>query len=259
MNYQYIVTKTVNGICRVTLNRPEQQNAINGELVAELNQVFKLLSKDESVKFVVLEGKGKSFCSGADLSWFSTATTLSEKENRVQFELLAKMLRKLYNLPQVTIALGKGNIFGGGIGLLAACDFVLMENETKLAFSEVHLGLVPATILPFVATRISRQQARKLILRGNSFSATDALEIGLADFVFTAEKMEDGLQKMLTDLQKPPISAVQSGKKLINEVYSGEVRIDDYELTAKVLYTQIATNEAKGRIGEFLKKKNKKN
>lgn len=254
MKYQYIETKTANGICRITLNRPEKQNALHGEMIAELNQAFKLLSKDESVKIVILDGNGKSFCSGADLSWFFEATTLSEKENRVQFELLAKMLRKLYNLPQVTIALGKGNIFGGGIGLLSACDFVLMDESTNLAFTEVHLGLVPATILPFVATRISRQQSRKLILTGKLFCADEALKMGLADSVFVSDKLENGLKDVLADLQKPAQGAVLASKKLINEVYSGDIKTDDYELTARVLYTRIATDEAKERIARFIKK-----
>lgn len=255
MNYQFIETNTEKGICRIELNRPEKHNALHAGLIAELNRVFNVLAKDESVKFVVLGGKGKAFCSGADLCWFEEATKLSEKENRVQFELLAKMLRKLHNLPQVTIALAKGKIFGGGIGLLSACDFVLMDESTTLAFTEVHLGLVPATILPFVATRIPRQQSRKLILTGKPFSSDEALRIGLADSVFAAEKLENGLQELLADLQKPASGAVLASKKLINDVYSGDIKTDDYELTARVLYTRIATDEAKSRIEKFIKKK----
>jgi len=254
MDYRFVKIKKENGICRIMLNRQEKQNAFHPGLIAELNQILTQLGKDDSVQFVVLEGKGKSFCSGADLSWFSEATTLSEKENKAQFELLVKMLQRLYNLPQVTIALGKGNIFGGGIGLLSACDFVLMEESSVLAFSEVHLGLVSATILPFVATRISLQQVRKRMLTGKYFSAEEALKTGLADFVFAEGQLETELNKLLTDLQKPSSDAVLDCKKLINKVYSGEVKTDDYEVTVNTLVKRIASDEAKERIGVFLKK-----
>ena len=254
MEYQFIRIQKKGTICRVTLNRPEKQNALHAVLIDELSSVFKHLAKDESVRFVVLDGEGKSFCSGADLDWFSGSTQNSEKVNKVQFELLAKMLRRLHNLPQVTIALGKGNIFGGGIGLASACDFVLMEESAVLAFSEVHLGLVPATILPFVAVRIKQSDARKLMLTGKYFDGKQAWEIGLADFLFSEGDLEKGLNDLISDLQKPVIEAVHDCKKLINEVYSGEIGVDDWELTAKVLVKRIASAEARERIDTFLKK-----
>lgn len=258
MKYQFIETTSENGVCRILLNRPEKQNALHRELIAELNQVFTQLKKDKSVNFVILEGKGKSFCSGADLNWFDRATKLSIKENREQFELLARMLLKLHNLPQVTIAMGSGNIFGGGIGLLASCDFVILEESAILAFSEVHWGLVPATILPFVASRITRQQAKRLMFTGHYFSSDEALKIGLADFVFTEDNLKPGLHKLLNDLQKPVAGAVLSCKKLINEVYADKIKTEDFESTAKILSTQMGSKEAKERIGEFIKKSTNK-
>ncbi|MDX9880814.1 MAG: enoyl-CoA hydratase-related protein [Prolixibacteraceae bacterium] len=255
MDFQFIEFDSTSGVCRITLNRPEKQNALHAGLIEELNRLFRQLDRDKSVQFVIIEGKGKSLCSGADLEWFSESTRLNEKTNKAQFELLAKMLRKLYNLPQITIALAKGNLFGGGIGLAAACDFVLVEESAAMAFSEVRLGLVPATILPFVVGRMGRGDARKLMLTGKYFNGKKAKEIGLADFVLPDGQLEAGLVNLLADLQKPAIGAVLDCKNLINKVYSGEVGTNDYERTAQVLSKRITSVEAKDHISSFLKKR----
>lgn len=257
MSYQFIETIQENVLCRILLNRPEKQNAIHSEMIAELSDFLKQLAKDNSVRIVVLEGKGKSFCSGADLTWFAEAATRSGKDIRKQFEPLSKLLRRLQTLPQITIALAKGNIFGGGIGLLAACDFVLMEESAILAFSEVLLGLVPATILPFVSGRINKQQARKLMFTGKYFPANTALTNGLADEIVPEGKLEEGLQTLLSDLKNAAPEAIQVCKKLINEVYSGKVKPKNYQYTTKILAGRIASEEGKERIGAFLEKRKK--
>lgn len=255
MNYQFIETIQKDGLCRILLNRPEKQNAVHAGMIDELNDILKQLAKNDSVRIVVLEGKGKSFCSGADLMWFAELATYQKKDIRKQFEPLSILLRRLQNLPQVTIALAKGNIFGGGIGLLAACDFVLIEESAILAFSEVLLGLVPATILPFVAGRINKQQARKLMLTGKYFPANIALANGFADEIFPEDKLEEGLQTLLSDLKNAAPEAIQVCKKLINKVYSGKVKPEDYHYTAKILAGRIASEEGKERIGAFLEKR----
>ncbi len=255
MDTQFLETTIENGLARIVLNRPEKQNALNAEVIATLNDWLKQIAKNRSVQFVIIEGKGKSFCAGADLQWFVDAANLPEKEIREQFEPLGKMLRRLQNLPQVTIALAKGNIFGGGTGLLAACDFVLMEESSILAFSEVLLGLAPAIILPFVAGRISRQEARKLMLTGKYFSASYAQTIGLADDVVAEERLEETLQTLLTGFKKAAPEAVQTCKKLLNNVYCGKVGVENYRHMAKMLATRVASEEGKKRIGVFLEKR----
>ncbi len=257
MEYHFININTEAAICRITLNRPEKQNALHAGLISELATVFNQLAKETEIHFVVLDGTGKSFCSGADLEWFSESGKQSEKENRMQFELLSKMLRRLYRLPQITIALAKGNIFGGGIGLASACDLVLMEESTTLAFSEVHLGLVPATILPFVANRINRREAKLLMLTGKQFSADKAFGIGLADILCATGHLENCLLDIIHDLQKPVAGAVIACKQLINKVYSGEIGSSDGKYLAQILAQRIDSDETRARINSFLTKKAK--
>lgn len=166
------------GVAKLTLNRPEKHNAFDDGLIASLTGKLEALAADESVRAVVLTGAGATFSAGADLNWMRGMAAASEAENREDARRLAKMLRTLNFFPKPTLARVNGAAYGGGIGLVACCDIAIGVEGAKFAFSEVKLGLAPATIAPYVVTAIGVRQARRLFVNGEIFDATEAARIG---------------------------------------------------------------------------------
>ncbi|HAQ20127.1 MAG TPA: hypothetical protein DCR40_12995 [Prolixibacteraceae bacterium] len=244
-------------VARIILNRPDCHNALILEMITELSDVLDEISGMEELLFVVLSGNGRSFCAGVDLNWFSGAEERSLEENTAQYKQLADVLLKLFQLPQVTIANVHGNVFGGGIGLMAACDFVLAEANTRFMFSEVKLGLLPATILPFVAKRLSVQNLRKWILTGNLFVADEAHRIGLVEVVCNDGQLENTLLEFIASFDLAAPSAVKMTKNMINQVANGKVGMTDTELTATILAEAVLSPNGQIGIHAFLEKRKK--
>jgi methylglutaconyl-CoA hydratase len=242
-------------IVRVNLNHPESHNSLTPELILELHQALDEISKSDELLFVVLSGNGRSFCSGADMNWFSDSDKRSIEQNIAQYKLLADLLLKLYRMPQITIATVRGNVFGGGIGLMAACDFVLADLNTRFMFSEVKLGLLPATILPFVAKRLSIQNQRKWILSGNLFAAGEAYLGGLVDQLAENDQMDTYLYQYLTSFEAASSSAVKKAKALINQIADGDIDINDTAATSTILAEALLSQDGQDGIHNFLKKK----
>ena len=142
------------GVAWISLNRPEVHNAMNEEMIAELTDAFLSFNELKDIRAVVLTGNGKSFCAGADINYMKRIATLGTNENVEDAKKLALMFRSVYNCPIPTIALIFGSVFGGANGILSACDIVIAEENTTFAFTEVKLGIAPATIAPFVIKRI---------------------------------------------------------------------------------------------------------
>jgi methylglutaconyl-CoA hydratase len=242
-------------VVRINLNRPERHNALVPELILELDQALDEISVKDELKFMVLSGNGRSFCAGADLNWFSGSEDRTAEQNTTQYKQLADVLLKLYQLPQITIATVRGNVFGGGIGLMATCDFVLAENSTRFMFSEVKLGLLPATILPFVAKRLSVQNLRKWILTGNLFDATEAHQAGLVDQLGEEDQMEANLSGFLALFDAASPSAIKKAKQLINQVVSGEIEVSDTNITSAILAEALLSPDGQEGIRAFLEKR----
>ena len=254
-SYQYIELQISGPIARINLNRPDRHNALILEMIAELDQVLDLVSEREDLLFVLLSGNGRSFCAGADLNWFYGADEKNSDKNAARYKQLADLLLKLHQLPLVTIACVRGNVFGGGIGLMAACDFVLAETNTRFMFSEVKLGLLPATILPFVAKRLSVQNLRKWILTGTLFSVHEAHSAGLADDIYTEDQLENKLEMLMNSYTEASPSAIKKAKKMINQVTSGEIGVTDTELTAGILAQALSSADGQEGINAFLEKR----
>ncbi|MDP2337787.1 MAG: enoyl-CoA hydratase-related protein [Bacteroidota bacterium] len=244
-------------VARINLNRPECHNALIPELISELHQALDLIAKKEEIQFVVLSGNGRSFCAGADLNWFSGEEELSLEESSASYKQLADLLLKIWQLPQITIALVHGNVFGGGIGLMAACDFVLADANTRFMFSEVKLGLLPATILPFVAKRLSVQSLRKWILTGELFAVNEAHQAGLVDVIYEDGLMERTLLEFMTSFVAASPSAIKKAKQLINEVASGKISVVDTERTSGILAEALSSPDGQEGIRAFLEKRKK--
>ncbi len=171
------------GIAILTLNRPERHNAFNGTVIEELTDALETLEEQDTLRMVILRGAGKSFSAGADLEWMKAAQHWTREDNEADAMALAVMLRKLAELPQMTLALVHGAAMGGGAGLVAACDVAVAMQGTKFSFSEVKLGLTPATISPFVISAIGPRWAKALFITGERFDAAYAERIGLVKYV----------------------------------------------------------------------------
>jgi methylglutaconyl-CoA hydratase len=254
-SYKYIEVHIDGPVARVNLNRPERHNALILELISELDQVLDEISGRNEIIFLVLSGNGRSFCAGADINWFYSSEELSVEQSAIQYKHLADLLLKLYQLPQITIAAVRGNVFGGGIGLMAACDFVLAETNTRFMFSEVKLGLLPATILPFAAKRLPVQNLRKWILTGNLFIAAQAHDAGLVDVLCGANQLEQKCTELISSFNEASPSAFKKAKQLINQVSSGEIDISSTEITSRILADALHSTDGQEGIHAFLEKR----
>ena len=251
-DYQYIETHLEGSVVRINLNRPEQHNALIPEFISELDRAMDEIASMQEVLFVVLSGNGRSFCAGADLNWFAGSDERSPEQNAAQYKMLADVMLKLFQLPQITIAAVHGNVFGGGIGLMAICDFVLAEPNTRFMFSEVKLGLLPATILPFVAKRLSIQNLRKWILTGCFFTAPEAHQVGLVDILTDEGLLETSLNAFMASFETASPSAIRKAKAMINQVASGEIDIHDTGVTSIILAKALLSPEGQEGVKAFL-------
>ena len=252
--YQYIDFKIEGQVAWINLNRPERHNALILDMIAELSGVLDEVSKSNDILFLVLSGNGRSFCAGADLNWFY-GEDLPLEQSVLKYKHLADILLQLYQLPQITIAAVRGNVFGGGIGLMAVCDFVFAEENSRFMFSEVKLGLLPATILPFVARRVSVQNLRKWILPGTLFLVPDANQAGLVDLVYQEGLLETALADFMASFSEASPMAIKSAKKLINQIAAGEVDVFDANQTARILAEALLSPDGQEGIHAFLDKR----
>lgn len=254
-SYRYIEIQLEGSVARINLNRPERHNALILELIEELSLALDELATRVDIHFVVLSGNGRSFCAGADLNWFYSSEQLSLEQNTERYRHLADLLLKIYQLPQITIAVVRGNVFGGGIGLMAACDFVLAEANTRFMFSEVKLGLLPATILPFVAKRLSVQNLRKWILTGSLFVVNEAHRIGLVDEIYNDDDLERELSSLMISFESASPSAIKKAKLMINQVISGDIDVADTTTTSAILAEALLSHDGQEGIHAFLEKR----
>src|SRR6188474_1141004 len=183
MGFKYLDIRRDGPIERLVLNRPEVRNAFNEGMIAELTWWANSVSCDGSVRLVVLEGAGPTFCAGADLEWMGRMASFTHDQNVDDASEMARMFLALDRLPVPVIGRVHGAALGGGAGLAAICDIVVAAEATLFGFTEVRLGLIPAVIAPFVVAKIGRSAARELFLTGDRFSAARAREIGLAHSV----------------------------------------------------------------------------
>jgi len=253
--YQYIQVIIEGSVARIVLNRPEQHNVLLPEMIIEIGHALDEISLMDYLLFVVLSANGPSFCAGADMKWLAGSSKRSLEQNSAHYEMFAQLLLKLFQIPQVSIACIHGNVFGGGIGLVAACDFVLSTPLTRFMFSEVKRGLLPAIILPFVSKRINVQYLRKWMLTGTYFNGEQALESGLVDHLVSNAQLENALNDLIGTFEEASPSAVKKTKKMINLVACGSVDIKDIDLTSTTLAVALLSADGQEGIHSFLEKR----
>jgi methylglutaconyl-CoA hydratase len=235
------------GVAVVTLARPEVHNAFDEVLIAELTATLKTLDADAAVRVVVLAGQGRSFCAGADLGWMQRMAGYSHAENLADAGALAAMLATLDRMGKPTIARVHGAAYGGGVGLVACCDIAVAAEEATFALSEVKLGLIPATIGPYVVAAIGARQARRYFLTAERFTAAEALRIGLVHDVVPAAAVDRRVDALIDALRAAGPRAQAEAKALVRAVSSRPV--DDAVIADTVARIAAVRASAEGREG----------
>lgn len=241
------------GVAVIFLNRPEQGNALDGKMVRELTDALENIRSEEQLRMVILRGAGDDFCIGADRHWFELAKDYAHHENEEEGYAFAEMLRRLHDLPQLTLALVHGSVMGGGAGLMTACDIVIAKEDTSFRFGEVSRGMIPATIAPYLMRAIGTRLAKALMLTGESFDAAYAEAIGLIQYVV---EDEEGMENMLEYLSELAFgnspSAVADTKRLIHDLQGKDIDKDMSHLIAKRAAARWERGEAQEGIAALL-------
>lgn len=218
--YENLKVRTDGFVLHVSLNRPDTRNALNAGLIADLTDCFEQVAEDETVRVVVLSGEGRSFCAGADIGYMRDTANFTYEENLEDARRLAAMYRAVEACPKPVVAAVRGAAIGGGAGLVAAADVVLAEEGTVFAFSEVRLGIAPATIAPFVVRKIGLSQARALFLVGERFDAGRAQEIALVHEAVPEDRLDETVEEKVSQLLKGGPRAQAATKGLLDELRS---------------------------------------
>ncbi|KAF0114555.1 MAG: methylglutaconyl-CoA hydratase [Hyphomonadaceae bacterium] len=251
-----ILELTAEGTAFVTLNRPAKKNAFDEIMIGALSNIFETLRVSDNVRLVVIRGAGDVFCAGGDLEWMKRQARHDFEDNEADSYELALMLNRLYHLPQITLALVEGAAFGGGTGLIAACDYAIATKDTKFCFSEVRMGLTPANISPYVIEAIGPRYARALFTTARQFDGEYAKQIGLIHEV-VADKNEMAISEeaiaRLAFSAAP--GAVADTKHLINAVKNRQIDQHLMHETAKKMAHRRASDEGREGLNAFLEKR----
>ncbi|MDP3299205.1 MAG: enoyl-CoA hydratase-related protein [Phenylobacterium sp.] len=247
---------TVEGVAIVTINRPERRNAFDAALIAALSETFETLHGAEHVRLVFLRGAGGTFSAGADLDWMRAAAGHTEDDNREDAMAMAKMLKLLWDIPALTVALVQGGAYGGGAGLAAACDMAIATADASFSFAEVKLGLVAATISPYVVAAIGPRTARGLFATGRTFDAAHAEKIGLITQVVADDtELDAAIASLSTEMMACGPMAVIESKKIVEHVAYQDIDHGLMEDTAKVIARVRVSDEGQEGVLAFLEKR----
>jgi methylglutaconyl-CoA hydratase len=242
-------------VARITLSRPEVRNAFNDEVIAELTEAFHSLGQQDDVRAIVLAAEGPAFCAGADLNWMRRMADYTRAENLADAAKLAEMLRVMFECPKPTVARVQGDVFAGGVGLVAACDMVVSVDSATYCLSEVKLGLMPATISPYVIRAMSARAAHRYFLTAERFSAAEAHRIGLVHEVVGADALDAKVEELLKALTSASPNAVRACKRLVQDVAGQEITADLIEHTVASIADIRASDEGREGVQSFLQKR----
>ncbi len=242
-------------IAHIWLNRPDVHNAFDAALIAELTAAFQQLSEDGSVRVIVLGGRGKSFSAGAQIQWMKAQGSATKEENLVDARCLAELFRTIADCPKPTFARVHGAAIGGGVGLVAACDIAIGSTNATFSTSEVRLGLIPATIAPYVVRAIGERQAQRYFLTAERLDAHTAERIGLLHEVVAEDQLDARVAMLIQAVLAGGPLAQRAAKELIRAVGSKPITVNLLEDTARLIAEQRAGNEAKEGLAAFLEKR----
>ena len=239
----------------ITLNRPEVRNAFNDEVIAELKAAFEQAAQADPVRCVVLAAEGPAFCAGADLNWMRRMADYTREDNLADAGQLAAMLQAIYTCPKPTIARVQGDVYAGGMGLVAACDMAVAVDSAQFCLSEVKLGLIPATIGPYVIRAMGARAAHRYFLTAERFGAAEAHRIGLVHEVVTADGLDAQVAEWAQALVNASPHAVRACKRLVQDVAEREINDALVRQTVEAIADIRASDEGREGVQAFLQKR----
>jgi len=242
-------------VARVWLNRPDVRNAFNDEVIAALTRTFEDLSKDKDLRVVVLGAHGKAFCAGADLNWMKAMAGYSWEENRADAQRLADMLWTLDQCPVPVVGRVQGDCYAGGMGLAAICDVLVAVEGATFCLSEARLGLLPATISPYVIRAMGAQAARRYMVTAERFSATQAHALGMVHELATPETLDAKVDEIVTTLINNGPAAARACKALVRDVAGAPITAELRAETARRIADIRASDEGREGLASFLNKR----
>jgi methylglutaconyl-CoA hydratase len=248
-------TEVRNGVAVVTMARERVRNAFNESMIEELDAAFSELGSDPGVRVIVLAARGPAFCAGADLEWMARMADFSPQENRRDALQLARMLRAICECPKPTLARVHGDAYGGGLGLVAACDMAFAASGAAFCLSEARLGLIPATIGPYVVRAIGRRNALRYFQTAERFDSAEALRIGLVNGVFALEQLDAGIGQVLEALSQTSPQAAREAKRLVHDVAGQPLTDDVLADTAERIAAARGSKDGREGVQAFLQKR----
>lgn len=253
---EYLKTQTRQGVHTVTLARPEVRNAFNEALIGEIRQAFEAAGADPAVRCIVLAAEGKAFCAGADLNWMRRMADYDREQNLQDAGELARMLAAIDQCPKPTVARVQGDVYAGGMGLVAACDMAVSLDTAGFCLSEVKLGLIPATISPYVIRAMGARAAQRYFLTAERFDAVQALRLGLVSEVVASEAaLDEQVQGLCQALLQASPNALRACKQLLRDVTGREIDAALIERTVAGIADIRASAEGKDGVQSFLQKR----
>lgn len=248
------ITQT-GAIARITLTRPEVRNAFNDEVIQQLKAAFESVGARDDVRAVVLAAEGPAFCAGADLNWMRRMADYTRDENIADAGQLAAMLKAIYECPKPTVAAVQGDVFAGGMGLVAACDIAVSVDTATYCLSEVKLGLIPATISPYVIRAMGARAAHRYFLTAERFSAHEAQRIGFVHELVGVGALEDKVSELAQALVSASPHAVRACKRLVQDVAEREIGAALIAQTVVGIADIRASDEGREGVASFLQKR----
>jgi methylglutaconyl-CoA hydratase len=250
-----LYTISNNGVATVTFDNAEKHNAFDDVIIKTLTDIFNDIAKRDDIKVMVLAANGKSFSAGADLGWMKRMAGYSYEDNLKDANALAQMLKALNFLPQATIAKIQGAAFGGAVGLASCCDIVIASNKASFCLSEVKLGLIPATISPYVVNAIGLKASRRYFQTAERFFSDKAMQLGLVDEVVEADELTPAVDKMITTLLSNSPEAMRQAKQLAFDVAYQDINEQLLNETSARIASIRVSNEGQEGLSAFFEKR----
>ncbi|WP_353201428.1 enoyl-CoA hydratase/isomerase family protein [Polynucleobacter sp.] len=238
----------------VTLNRPEVRNAFNEGLISELQEIFTKFGSDDRCRVIVLQANGKTFCSGADLNWMKSMANFTKEENLADSRKMALMLNTIYACPKPVIAKVQGDAYAGGVGLASVCDILIASTQARFCISEAKLGLLPATIAPYVIRALGEQASRRYFVTAEVFTAAHAKEIGFVHELVDPDALDNKVNEVCQAIISNGPLAVMACKKMVRDISQQAITPVLLEETVERIATIRTSDEAQLRMKAFLEK-----
>jgi len=243
------------GVATITLSQPEIRNAFSDVVIAEITAAFAEVGQRGDVRAVVLAAEGPAFCAGANLNWMRAMADYTREENLADAGKLAAMLHTIATCPHPTIARVQGDVYAGGMGLVSVCDMAVAADTAGFCLSEVKIGLIPATIAPYVLRAMGTRAGQRYFLTGERFDAAEALRIGFVHQVVAADDLDSAVDGLLKHLLSAGPAAVRACKRLVHDVAGQDIDASLIARTVECIADIRASAEGKEGVQAFLNKR----